>query len=75
MKNGRIEAPGTKVNLLGGTKLRTQDAFFTLPDPKHHESVLTLRHLWHARPSRVAGERTQRTESNKQPIDEQRAEG
>ncbi|CAE7691018.1 unnamed protein product [Symbiodinium sp. CCMP2456] len=74
MKNGGIETPGTKVNVLGRTKLRTQDAFFTLPDPKHRENVLTLLDLWHAKPSRVAGERTQRTESNTQPIDEQRAE-
>jgi len=35
---------------------------------------VTLLDLWHAKPSRVAGERTQRTESNTQPIDEQRAE-
>ena len=74
MKNGGIETPGTKVNVLGRTRLRTQDAFFTLPDPKHRENVLTLLNLWHAKPSRVAGERTPRTESNTQPIDEQRAE-
>ena len=63
MKNGGLEIPGTKVNVLGRTKLRTQDAFFTLPDPKHRENVLTLLDLWHAKPSRVAGERTQRTEN------------
>ena len=74
MKNGGLEIPGTKVNVLGRTKLRTQDAFFTLPDPKHREDVLTLLDLWHAKPSRVAGERTQCTENNTQPIDEQRAE-
>ncbi|CAE7877650.1 unnamed protein product, partial [Symbiodinium microadriaticum] len=70
MKNGGIETPGTKVNVLGRTKLRTQDAFFTFPDPKH-ENVLTLLNLWHSKPSRVAGERTPRTESNTQPVDEQ----
>ena len=74
MKNGGIETPGTKVNVLGRTKLRTQDAFFTLPDPKHRENVLTLLNLWHSKPSRVAGERKPRTESNTQPVDEQRAE-
>ena len=74
MKNGSIEKPGTKVNVLGRTKLRTQDAFFTLPDDKHRENVLTLLDLWHAKPSRVAGQRIPRTESNIQPVDEHRAE-
>ena len=57
MKNGSIEKPGTKVNVLGRTKLRTADTFFTLPDSKHRENVLTLLDLWHAKPSRVAGQR------------------
>ena len=31
MKNGGLEIPGTKVNVLGRTKLRTQDAVFHTP--------------------------------------------
>ena len=74
MKNGSIEKPGTKVNVLGRTKLRTQDAFFTLPDSKHRDNVLTLLDLWRAKPSRVAGQKIPRTESNTQRVDERRAE-
>ena len=70
MKNGSIEKPGTKVNVLGRTKLRTQDAFFTLPDSKHRDNVLTLLDLWRAKPSRVAGQKIPRTESNTQRVDE-----
>ena len=74
MKNGSVEKPGTKVNVLGRTKLRTQDAFFTLPDSKHRDNVLTLLDLWRAKPSRVAGRKIPRTESNTQRVDERRAE-
>ena len=41
MKTGKIEAPGTKVNVLGRTKVRTEDAFFTLPEAKHRDNILT----------------------------------
>ena len=56
------------------TKLRTADAFFTLPDNKHRDSVLTLPDFWRAKPSRVAGHRIPRTEENTQPVDAQRTE-
>ena len=55
MKVGKVEAPGTKINVLGRTKVQTHDAFFTLPEAKHHDNILTLLDLWHAKPSRVAG--------------------
>lgn len=73
MKVGKVETPGTKVNVLGRTKVRTQDAFFTLPEEKHRENILTLLDLWHAKPSRVAGMKIPRTEDNTKPVDEQRA--
>ena len=74
MKNGDIERPGTKVNVLGRTKPRTADAFFTLPDNKHRDNVLTLLDLWNAKPSKVAGHRIPHTEENTQPVDARRAE-
>ena len=74
MKNGDIERPGTKVNVLGRTKLRTADAFFTLPDNKHRDNVLTLLDLWNAKPSKVAGHRIPHTVENTQPVDARRAE-
>ena len=64
MKNGDIERPGTKVNVLA-------DAFFTLPDNKHRDNVLTLLDLWKAKTSKVAGHRIPHTEEN---MDARRAE-
>ena len=69
MKTGKIEAPGTKVNVLGRTKVRTKDAFFTLPEAKHRDNILTLLDLWHAKPSRVAGKRIVPTEPNTSVVD------
>ena len=73
MKVGKVEAPGTKVNVLGRTKVRTQDAFFTLPEDKHRDNILTLLDLWHAKPSKFAGKKIPRTEDNTKPVDEHRA--
>ena len=73
MKTGKIEAPGTKVNVLGRTKVRTEDAFFTLPEAKHRDNILTLLDLWHAKPSRVAGKRIVPTETNTSVVDSDRA--
>ena len=50
MKVGKVETPGTKVNMLGRTKVRTHDALFMLPENKHRDNILTLLDLWHARP-------------------------
>ena len=50
MKVGKVETPGTTVNMLGRTKVRTHDALFTLPENKHRDNILTLLDLWHARP-------------------------
>ena len=55
MKTGKIEAPGTKANVLGRARVRTEDAFFTRFEAKHRDKILTLLDLWHAKPSRVAG--------------------
>ena len=33
MKVGKVEAPGTKVNVLGRTKVQTHDAFFLYLNP------------------------------------------
>ena len=73
MKVGKIESPGTKVNVLSRTKVRTQDAFFTLPEDKHRDNILTLLDLWHAKPSRVAGKKIPRTDANTKPIDDEKA--
>jgi len=73
MKVGKVEAPGTKVNVLGRTKVQTHDAFFTLPEPKHHDNILTLLDLWHAKPSRVARRKIPRTESSTQVVDQELA--
>ena len=58
MKVGKVETPGTKVNVLGRTKVRTHDALLTLPEAKHRDNILTFLDLWHARPSRAAGRKS-----------------
>lgn len=45
MKVGNVEAPGAKVNVSGKAKLRTQDAFFTMPEDKHRDNIFTPRPL------------------------------
>eukprot|EP00435_Cladocopium_sp_Y103_P041912 s1981_g11.t1 len=64
MKVGKVEPQGTKVNVLGRTKVRTQDAIFTLPEDKHRDNILTLLDLQHAKPSRIAGRKIPRTDAN-----------
>ena len=66
MKVGKVETQRTKVNVLGRTKVRTHDVFFTVPEAKHRDNIHTLLDLWHAKPSRVAGRKIPRTESNTQ---------
>ena len=58
MKVGKVETQRTKVNVLGRTKVRTHDGFFTVPEAKHRDNILTLLNLWHAKPSKVAGKKS-----------------
>ena len=36
---GELEEPGTAVEVLGRTKVRTEEAILTLPDSKHADNV------------------------------------
>lgn len=56
LKSAReLEVPGTKSKILGRTKIRPEDALYTLPDPKRAENIITILGLERAKPASVPG--------------------
>ncbi|CAE8609616.1 unnamed protein product, partial [Polarella glacialis] len=73
LKKGALEEVGTKVDVLGKTKLRTEDAVVTLPDEKHTDNIVVLLGLQAAKSSPVPSKKLELTEETTKAVTEQDA--
>ncbi|CAE8654540.1 unnamed protein product [Polarella glacialis] len=73
LKKGAREEVGTKVDVLGKTKLRTEDAVVTLPDEKHADNIVALLGLQAAKSSPVPSKKLELTEETTKAVTEQDA--
>jgi hypothetical protein len=69
-----IERPGTKVQVLSRTKLRTADSVITLANAKHIPDIIETLGLQSAKPSRVAGKKIVLVDENRKLVDPDRAD-
>ena len=58
---------------MGRTKIRTEDAIYTLPDSKHADNIIRLLGLEKAKPSSVPGKKLVLTETSIVEVDEESA--
>ncbi|CAE8742493.1 unnamed protein product, partial [Polarella glacialis] len=72
LKKGALEEVGTKVDVLGKTKLRTEDVV-TLPDEKHTDNIVVLLGLQAAKSSPVPSKKLELTEETTKAVTEQDA--
>ena len=74
LKVSQLHYPGCKVDSLGKTRVRTEDVFLTIPDPKHARNIISKLGLEGAKSSKVAGNKLVLTEATKTPLNPQQAE-